>query len=345
MDKRPTIAISMGDPLGIGPEVTLRAVADPAVRGRARIVIHGHNATLTRTADRCGLAADWFRVRAGSERAQQPLGQDVVVVDHADLEFDERRRAPTREGGLSSKQWVEDAISDALRHSGDSRRVDAIVTAPISKASWSMAGYQWPGHTELLAHRCKTRHHCMAFVGPALRVALATTHLPLMELRDALTIGRILEPIELGGQLCRRLGVERPRIAVCGLNPHAGEGGLFGDEEIRLIQPAIDLAIQQGIDALGPFPADTVFGRALRGEFDLVVAMYHDQGLIPVKLSGWEDAVNVTLGLPIVRTSPDHGTAFDIAGKSAADHRSMRAAIELAIRLAGVPSAPTTVRP
>jgi 4-hydroxythreonine-4-phosphate dehydrogenase len=340
MDTRPTIAISMGDPLGIGPEVTLKALADASLRGLARFVVHGHNATLTRVAERCGIVPTWFRVRAGSDRALQPLDQDVVVIDHAELEFDASRRASTREGGFASKLWVEDAVTDALRPAGDPRRVDAIVTAPISKESWSMAGYQWPGHTELLAHRCRTRHHCMGFVGERLKVTLATTHIPLMELRDALTIGRIVEPIDLGHRLCRTLGIDRPRIAVCGLNPHAGEGGLFGDEERRLIQPAIDIAVQNGIDARGPFPADTVFIRALKGEFDLVVAMYHDQGLIPVKLTGWEDAVNVTLGLPIVRTSPDHGTAFDIAGKGKADHRSMRAAIDLAIRLAAAPRIP-----
>jgi 4-hydroxythreonine-4-phosphate dehydrogenase len=173
----------------------------------------------------------------------------------------------------------------------------------------------------------------MAFVSPRLNVVLATTHVPLMELRNLLTIGRVHEPIVLGHELCQRLGIANPRIAVCGLNPHAGEGGLFGDEEIRVIKPAIDLARSGGIDVHGPFPGDTIFIDAAAGSWHLVVAIYHDQGLIPVKLLGWDKAVNVTLGLPIVRTSPDHGTAFGIAGRNQASEGSMRAAIELAVRL------------
>jgi 4-hydroxythreonine-4-phosphate dehydrogenase len=174
----------------------------------------------------------------------------------------------------------------------------------------------------------------MAFVSPRLKVVLATAHVPLMNVKDVLTIGRVHESIELGHELCRRLGVERPRIAVCGLNPHAGENGILGDEDGRIIAPAIDVAVQYGIDVTGPHPADTIFIAAASGKYDLVVAMYHDQGLIPVKLLGWDKAVNVTLGLPIVRTSPDHGTAFDIAGLNKADAGSMRCSIDLAIELA-----------
>jgi 4-hydroxythreonine-4-phosphate dehydrogenase len=174
----------------------------------------------------------------------------------------------------------------------------------------------------------------MMFASPQLRVALATTHEPIIKLRDILTIGRVYDPIDLGHDACRQLGIEQPRIAVAGLNPHAGEGGAFGDEETRIIEPAIEMARNNGIDVHGPFPGDTVFIAAAAGKWDLVVAMYHDQGLIPVKLLGWESAVNWTLGLPIVRTSPDHGTAFDIAGKNKASATSMIAAIELAAQLA-----------
>jgi 4-hydroxythreonine-4-phosphate dehydrogenase len=177
----------------------------------------------------------------------------------------------------------------------------------------------------------------MMFVSPRLRVALASAHVPLMDIRNVLTIGRVFDPIELGVDLCRQLGIAGPRIAVCGLNPHAGEHGLFGDEEDRIIRPAIEMARRHGIDASGPFPGDTVFIDAAAGRFDLVVAMYHDQGLIPVKLLGWDKAVNVTVGLPIVRTSPDHGTAFNIARSNSASEGSMRAAIALAIRLASQP--------
>jgi 4-hydroxythreonine-4-phosphate dehydrogenase len=207
------------------------------------------------------------------------------------------------------------------------------VTAPISKESWTLAGFRWPGHTELFAARTKAKRQAMAFVSPRLNVVLATTHVPLMEIRNLLTIGRVHEPIALGHELCLSLGIAKPRIAVCGLNPHAGENGLFGDEEIRIIKPAIDMARASGIDAYGPFPGDTIFIDAAAGSWDLVVAMYHDQGLIPVKLLGWDKAVNVTLGLPIVRTSPDHGTAFGIAGKNKASEGSMKAAIALASRL------------
>jgi 4-hydroxythreonine-4-phosphate dehydrogenase len=168
------------------------------------------------------------------------------------------------------------------------------------------------------------------FVGPRLRVVLATVHLPLMDIRNALTIGRVFDAIDLGVEGCRQVGIERPRVAVCGLNPHAGEGGLLGDEEERLIRPAIGHAVEAGMDVKGPFPADTVFGAAVAGRFDLVVAMYHDQGLIPVKLIARDETVNMTVGLPIVRTSPDHGTAFDIAGKGIADAGSMKASLLLA---------------
>jgi 4-hydroxythreonine-4-phosphate dehydrogenase len=207
-----------------------------------------------------------------------------------------------------------------------------------------MAGFRWPGHTELLAARCKAAHHTMLFESPRLRVALATAHLPLMDVRNVLTIGRVFDPIELGAAHCRRLGIDRPRVAVCGLNPHASENGLFGDEERRIIRPAIDMARSNGIDAHGPFPGDTIFIDAAAGKWDLVVAMYHDQGLIPVKLLGFDRAVNVTVGLGMVRTSPDHGTAFGIAGRNAASPNSMKAAIELAVRMARQPE-PRDERP
>lgn len=334
-EPRPTVAITMGDPAGIGPEVVVRALADPAVRSLARYVVYGHNAALTLEADRLGLDAGWYRVAHDSDRATRPIDEDVVVFDFPG--FEEHvlvDRGPSRSGGLGSKAFVETAIADALRPPGDPRRVDAVVTAPIAKASWSMAGFRWPGHTELFAHRCKARRVGMMFVSPRMRVILATTHIPLLRLRDELTIGRVHDPIDLGHEACRELGIESPRIAVCGLNPHAGEQGLFGDEEERLIAPAIEAARRTGIDVHGPFPADTLFIRAAAGDWDLVVAMYHDQGLIPVKLLGWDKAVNWTVGLPIVRTSPDHGTAFDIAGRGRASPGSMIAAIELAADVA-----------
>jgi len=338
MPALPVIGITMGDPLGIGPEVLVKALADPAVRRLAKFVVYGRNETLLAAADRARVGLDWFRVDAASERAQDGSVLQPLVLDYtSEGLLDVTRPGPTRFGGLLSKAFVEDAITDAMRARNDPRRIDAIVTGPISKESWSLGGFKWPGHTELLAFRTKAKRHSMMFSSPRLRVALATAHLPLMDVRNVLTIGKVYDPIDLGHQFCRQLGIEKPRIAVCGLNPHAGENGMFGDEETRIIRPAIEAAKRIGIDAHGPFPGDTVFIGAAAGDWDLVVAMYHDQGLIPVKLLGWDKAVNVTVGLPIVRTSPDHGTAFDIAGQGRASEGSMKAAIELAVKLAHAP--------
>jgi 4-hydroxythreonine-4-phosphate dehydrogenase len=222
-----------------------------------------------------------------------------------------------------------------MRTPGDPLRADALVTAPISKEAWALAGHgEFPGHTEFLAARCGTKRVRMMFVTPSLNVMLVTSHVPLARVPALLTIERVLDTIELGHEACRTLGPANPRIAVCGVNPHAGESGLLGDEEARSIAPAIRAARERGIDATGPFPGDTLFRAALQGRYDLVVAMYHDQGIIPVKLLAFDRAVNLTAGLPIVRTSPDHGTAYDIAGKNLANPGSMHAAIDLAVRLA-----------
>ncbi|MFM7807683.1 MAG: 4-hydroxythreonine-4-phosphate dehydrogenase PdxA [Planctomycetota bacterium] len=333
----PVIGVSMGDPMGIGAEVIAKSLCDPAISRIARFVVYGQNQLLVDAAERAGLRPAWFRLAKEGLSSQRAIAAEPVVVDYGHEDTLPREHAPSRAGGLLSKAFVEDAITDALRPVGDPRRLDAVVTGPISKESWSMAGFRWPGHTELFAARCKAPHHTMLFESPRLRVALATAHVGLMEIRDLLTIGRVFDPIELGAAHCRRLGIDRPRVAVCGLNPHAGERGLFGDEEKRVIAPAIDMARSAGIDAHGPFPGDTIFIDAAAGKWDLVVAMYHDQGLIPVKLLGFDRAVNVTVGLSIVRTSPDHGTAFGIANRNAASPNSMKAAIELAAKLARQP--------
>ncbi len=332
---QPTIGITMGDPAGIGPEVVIKALADRDLRRKARFVIYGLNELLTYEADRQEIDPFWFRVQHDSDRTARQISEDMVVLDFD--EFDGMIRAPhhpSKMGGLASKTFVEEAMNDSMLPLGHPRKIDAIVTGPICKESWAQAGFNWPGHTELLAYRTKAKRHSMMFVSPRLRVALATTHVPLMDIRNLLTIGRVFDPIDLGNEACKQLGIEQPRIAVTGLNPHAGENGQFGDEEARLIEPAIQVARDSGIDVRGPYPADTVFIRAAAGDYDLVVAMYHDQGLIPVKLLGWDKAVNWTLGLPIIRTSPDHGTAFDIAGKNIASEGSIKAAIELAAQLA-----------
>lgn len=325
----------MGDPTGIGPEVVVKALADDDLRSLARFVIYGANAPLTLAADHAGIEPFWYRVPAGSERIDSPINEPVIVRDYQ--EFGDLLRLPkepNRHGGAASKRFVEDAVTDCLSDPEATRRIDAMVTAPISKQAWRLAGFNWPGHTELIAHRTRSRRSCMMFEAPRLKVVLATIHIPLMDVRNHLTIGRVFDPIDLGNQACLALGIKSPRIAVCGLNPHAGEGGLLGDEETRIIQPAIDMAQQAGINATGPWPADTIFSEAVKGTYDLVVAMYHDQGLIPLKLMEQGKSSNWTIGPPIVRTSPDHGTAFDISGMNRADDTSMQSAIRLAIRLA-----------
>ena len=259
----------------------------------------------------------------------------MVVLDYDEYSMlGQAVHRPTKQGGQASLRFLDDAIVSALASRGMPGHVDAIVTAPICKESWKLAGCRFPGHTELLAHRTKAKRVVMMFDSPKLRVALATVHLPLMDIRNKLMIGCAFDPIDLGHHACVEMGIDKPRIAVCGLNPHASEHGLFGDEERRIISPAIEMAREAGIDVAGPFPADTIFIDAARGKYDLVVAMYHDQGLIPVKLLCFDDAVNVTLGTPVIRTSVDHGTAFDLVGKNLARADSMKAAIRLAVRMA-----------
>lgn len=340
-DPRPVVAVSMGDPLGIGPEVIVKALADQSVRARARFLVFGTHQPLLDAAEAAGIEPFWWRMPRGApEGVASTLSlHDVALIDDprppTDAFARPHDRLPNKLAGEASFQFVEDAISAARAPEGHPLRARAVATAPISKAAWALAGRtQWPGHTELFASRFHARRTAMMFVSPRLRVLLATAHVPLHQVPGLLTIGRVLEKIELAHEACARLGVARPRIGVCGLNPHAGEDGLLGDDEQRVIRPAIDLAREQGLDATGPHPADTVFERALAGRFDVVVAMYHDQGLIPVKTFFRDEAVNVTVGLPTPRTSPDHGTAFDIAGRNMADARSMRCALDLATQMA-----------
>ena len=327
---RPTIGITMGDPAGIGAEIVVKALADPRLRSRAKFMVFGFSEQLAYTADM--LELDWRPYREPHELIRRCLNQDLAVLDYDEFSVPpSQTRGPSKVGGKASMAFCEDAIASAR-----TGLIDAIVTAPISKSSWQMAGFRkYPGHTELLADKCKVKHVAMMFVAPQLRVVLATIHRGLFELRNEFTIGKVFNPIDLADQALRNwFGIPKPRIGVAGLNPHAGEDGQFGDEETRIITPAIIMASEVGISVTGPFPADTIFNKALEGKFDVVVAMYHDQGLIPIKLLAWRDAVNLTLGLPIIRTSPDHGTAFDIAGKGKADPGSMIAAINLAIDLA-----------
>jgi len=328
-DGRVTIGLTMGDPLGIGAEVIVRTLAEPELRSAARFVVFGFHEQIAYTADELEVP---LRFHRDQHENMRHYAQDLVCLDYDEFTMPAAMpRGPSRVGGQASFAFVEDAIVAAQEG-----MIDAIVTAPISKTSWHEAGIKsFPGHTELLAKRTGSRHVAMMFVAPQLKVVLATIHDPIIAIRDKFTIGCVFNPIELADRALRDwFGMDRPRISVAGLNPHAGESGHIGDEESRIIGPAITMASEAGICVDGPWPGDTIFQRALDGRCDCVVAMYHDQGLIPIKLLAWDQAVNVTLGLPIIRTSPDHGTAFDIAGRGRANPASMIAATRLAIDLA-----------
>jgi 4-hydroxythreonine-4-phosphate dehydrogenase len=322
------IGVTMGDPAGIGPEVVVKALADPDIRRAAKFIVFGMNEQLCYAADRAEIEPFWGRHQ--HEKISRDYPCKVVVADYDEYSVPPWINGPSRVAGEASIRFCLDAI-DAAR----AGIIDAMVTGPISKTSWKMADAEWPGHTEMLAHRCKSKRKAMMFTSGPLKVALATIHEALFEVRHKFRIGCVFEAIDLLNDAMKEyFGLENPRIGVAALNPHAGENGQFGDEEERVISPAILLAQEQGINCSGPFPADTLFLRAVRGEFDAVVAMYHDQAMIPVKLLDFENAVNVTIGIPIIRTAPAHGTAFDIAGKNLANPSGMKAAITTAIQMA-----------
>lgn len=336
MDLR--IAITMGDPGGIGPEVIVKALADEARRARAGWVVVGSTSALEQAAAIAGVPGTWQSERREGV-ARSPQAGEVVVLDDGSQGW---TSGVARESGEASFRYVERAIALAQRAPSDPWHAQAVVTGPISKAAWALAGHAaYPGHTELFAARFGVADFAMMFMSHVMNVILATVHVPLARVPQMLTTSGVLRAITLGAASLRARGVGHPRIAVCGLNPHAGEHGLLGAEDDSIIAPAIAQAAAQGLCVAGPFPGDTVFLDAVDRparprRFDLVVAMYHDQGLIPFKLLARDEGVNVTVGLPTVRTSPDHGTAFDIAGKNLADAGSMGAACDLAIELAGV---------
>jgi 4-hydroxythreonine-4-phosphate dehydrogenase len=288
-ERRPRVAITVGDPAGIGPEIAARAVEDARVVAACQPIIYA--------------PPDSSRFTPGELSA---------------------------DAGRAAYECIVRAVNDAR-----AQAVDAIATAPINKLAFARAGIPWKGHTDLLAHLCGVSQVAMLFHAPELIVVLATVHVPLKDVPRVLTRELMRDTIMLTARAMPQFGLPRPRIAVAGLNPHAGEDGLLGAEEGITLVPAVEDARRSGVEVSGPFPADTVFSRAARGEFDVVIACYHDQGLIPVKLLSFGRSVNVTIGLPIIRTSVDHGTAFDIAGKGVADPGSMIEAVLLAAELAG----------
>lgn len=316
----PTLAITLGDHKGIGAEIILKALASPEFQDAFRPVLIGQYALLE------SAAQQW-----APDLRLQAVSTPSLTAPPALLQvWDPTLQALEHERDLPEQTYIREAAEGCVR--GD---FDAMVTAPICKEAMYARGFRFPGHTEYLAHVTGSEYPVMAFSAPGLRVSLVTVHEPLKQVPELITPERVLKTLRISAQGLRELFcIPSPRLALCGLNPHAGENGHLGDEEIRFLQPALAQARAEGIDVTGPLPADTVFGQAVRGRFDLVVALYHDQGLIPVKLLCFGESVNLTLGLPIVRTSVDHGVAYDIAGKGIADASSMCAALRLALELA-----------
>ncbi len=307
---KPKIAISLGDPAGIGPEVVLKAIDCPEVQSSCDIVIYGSDEVLSLTGSALSLKRRPVVIDDGQLMHPVPLGEISPVA------------------GSAALHWVRQAATAVMQG-----EADALVTAPIHKEAAALAGSAFPGHTELLANLAGCKNVAMMLVAGNLRVVHVSTHVSLRKALDSISEPAVMMTVERAMEGCRLLGLDQPRIAVAGINPHAGEGGRFGTEERDILVPVISSLSDHGWNVQGPIAPDTVFARALRGEFDVVVAMYHDQGHIPVKLLAFDSGVNVTVGLPFIRTSPDHGTAFDIAGRGVASAKSMIEAILLAVAM------------
>jgi 4-phospho-D-threonate 3-dehydrogenase / 4-phospho-D-erythronate 3-dehydrogenase len=323
----PQLGITTGDPAGIGPEISLRAAQEESWRGICRLVLFGSWDLLKSQAADLDLPFNFERI------SLQSLLQGAGIPDRCIVDIAVENVCP----GIGSKMTGDAAARNisACFSACRGRQLDAMVTAPLNKKYFQQAGYSFPGHTEFLAHLAGVSEYAMAFLTERLKVVLATIHLPLREVVDAISAQLIFKKLNIILTEFPRLGLPCGKVAVAGLNPHAGESGILGAEEAEKIEPAIREARKAfpAISIEGPLPGDTLFWRALNGEFDVVLAMYHDQGLAPIKVVGFGEAVNVTLGLPFIRASVDHGTAFDIAGKGIAKHDSMMTAIRWALRL------------
>ncbi|HET6420028.1 MAG TPA: 4-hydroxythreonine-4-phosphate dehydrogenase PdxA [Geobacteraceae bacterium] len=327
---KPLIAITMGDPSGVGPEIIAKTLVRPDIAAVCRLLVVGDPAAMKRAVSVTGSGLE-IKLAADAESAAfsenvinlRPLSELSVV----DMEFGH----PSALAGEAMYRYIEEAARLCL-----DGKAAAMVTAPISKEALNRAGRKYPGHTELLAELTGAKEFVMMLAGDRLRVALVTIHEALADVPRLLNVDRILATIRIVHRDLDRYFKRNPRLAVLALNPHCGEGGLFGEEEKTVIGPAVEAARDEGIDAIGPLSADTLFHFAARGEYDAVICMYHDQGLIPLKLLHFDDGVNVTLGLPIIRTSVDHGTAYGLAGTGRASEASLVAAIKMAARMAKI---------
>lgn len=326
---KPIIGITMGDPAGVGPEICAKAITSPEVQNIANCILIGDRKAIREGLKVAKIEGIEINAVQKVENARFERGiLDVLDLDNVNVAKLKIGQVQTL-AGKAAVEYLEKAIKLAL-----DKKIDAITTAPINKEAIRKAGFKFQGHTEILAKRTKTKNYAMMFASDAFWIILATTHLPLSEVSKHLNKQKVLNAIKLAHQTLSRLRNKKPRIGVAGLNPHAGEAGIFGKEEIKIIKPAVEEAKKMGINVSGPISPDAIFYLAKSGMFDIIVAMYHDQGLIPLKLLSFNRSVNITAGLPIIRTSVDHGTGFDIAGKGWANPQSLIEAIKVAVHFA-----------
>lgn len=328
--KKMIIAITMGDPSGIGPEIAVKVLNKSYIYEICHPLVFGDSRIITRALEMCKIP---LQVQSYKSLEDIKKYSQYGIIDILDFQNAEPSLCPPgeirAESGKAAVEYFISAIDYALQ-----KKIDAIVTCPISKEAINRGGYRYPGHTEILAEKTKTENYGMFLVSNNLKVMHLSTHVSLKEVCNLVKKERVKKYLMLSYKACKDMGIENPRIAVAGLNPHAGEAGFIGREELEEIIPAMKELEKEGMTFTGPLSPDTVFYRAIKGEFDIVLAMYHDQGHIALKLMGFEHGVNVTVGTPVIRTSVDHGTAFDIAKKGIASSQSLEEAIKLAVRMA-----------
>lgn len=326
--KKPILAITMGDPSGVGPEIIVKSLQDEAVYSSCKPFVIGDLKIVEKA-----LAVTNSNLKINTISVVEEGLFKYGTIDVLDLDLVSHGLPwgeVSAEAGNAAFRYLEKAIGLA-----NENQIQGICTAPLNKEALHKAGHIYPGHTEILAELTNTKDFAMMLSAPGLRVIHVTTHIGIIDAVNKIDVARQYKVIKLANDTLKKAGIENPRIAVCGINPHAGENGLFGNgEEEEKIIPAVNKAVEEGMNVVGPLPADTLFFRAKRGDFDIIVAQYHDQGHGPVKVLGLEAGVNITVGLPIIRTSVDHGTAFDIAGKNIADELSLKEAIRMAVELA-----------